>query len=212
MTSRTTGRRSFARVGWHHEATGDHMNARTIVHALLLAIAGVLAYGGALLLLSSCDSVQSPLSGPRDSGPPSKALDAGYETSAAPPSADASPGSAVEGGARETSTPDAPPSLHVPPEGGKPDGGARETPDAYCSGWTDAGYLEIDGSSGFVFQVGDAGSDGGQPCSGFGCWFACPEGPCPQSSDCPIGLVCIVSRDASLANPGDTRGTCARLP
>jgi hypothetical protein len=203
------------------------MNARIIVHGLALALAGVLSYGAALLLLSSCGGVQSSLSGAVDSGPTHKPHDAAQALDA-PPSADAVP-PAREGGARETSTPDAPPSLHVPPEGGKPDGGARETDggdpcpgchegpsDASCTGWNDAGYLTIDGSSGFRFSwewdAAGLAVEGGAPCSGFGCWFQCGDsGPCPQSSNCPEGLVCIVSRDASLANPDDYRGTCERL-
>jgi hypothetical protein len=201
------------------------MNARTIVHALLLAIAGVLAYGGALLLLSSCDSVQSSLTSPPDSGPPSKPLDAGAKTPDGSPAPDAvPPGSVDAGGPQETST-DARPDSPQRDTGGAREASIDARPDSpelgphdagdggYCVGWTDAGYLAIDGSTGFRFpwiEPLDAG-EGGAPCSGFGCWYQCPEGPCPQSSDCPVGLVCIVSRDASLVNPDDYRGTCARL-
>lgn len=200
------------------------MNARTIVHVLLLAIAGVVSYGGALLLLSSCDSVQSPLTSPPDSGPPPGTLDSGSETSTAPPF-DASPPHRVhEGGAGKTCDAgaeqldagrdvaeqlDAHHELDATHDAGRD---VAEQLDAYCSGFTDAGYLEIDGSSGFVFPSVDAsGLEAGAPCIGFGCWFACEAGPCLQSSTCPTGLVCIVSPDASTTTPDDVHGTCERL-
>jgi hypothetical protein len=194
------------------------MNARTIVHVLLLAIAGAVSYGGALLLLSSCDSVQSPLTSPPDSGPPPGTLDSGSETSTAPPFVDASPPHRVhEGGAGKTYDAgaeqlDAHHELDASHDAGRD---VAEQLDAYCSGFTDAGYLEIDGSTGFRFpwesDASDLAVEGGAPCSGFGCWYQVPGGPAPQSSNCPIGLVCLISRDASLANPDDYRGTCERL-
>jgi hypothetical protein len=175
------------------------MNPRILIHTILLAVAGVLTYGAGLWLLSGCSDHDVVT---HDAGDDARADAEGIRTYTDSRAPDA------------RQTPDASPSSDTGALSG--DGGAGETPDAYCTGFTDAGYLAIDGSTGFRFpwltyDGGAAEAGVGTSCSGFGCWYACEAGPCPQSSNCAEGLACIVSPDASLANPDSYAGTCGWL-